>query len=113
MGFPIMWGVRPAKPQISPRIRAVLSEPLHSMSTKLLTEHYLELLSLKGGCIGSSESTLVEMPYCWKSRVTAQLSSPLTHQHKTERFCSFLKSSLYMWTNHAECKSKSKLECLV
>ena len=29
------------------------------MSFKLLTEHHLEFLSLKGGCTGSSESTLV------------------------------------------------------
>ena len=43
------------------------------MIVKLLTEHQLELESLKGGCTGSSESTLVKMPYCWKSRVTAQL----------------------------------------
>ena len=28
------------------------------MSVKLLTEHYLEFLSLKGSCTGSSESTL-------------------------------------------------------
>ena len=28
------------------------------MSVKLLTEHHLEFLSLKGGCTGSSESTL-------------------------------------------------------
>ena len=27
------------------------------MSVKLLTDHYLELLSLKGGCTGSSEAT--------------------------------------------------------
>ena len=27
------------------------------MIVKLLTEHYLEFLSLKGGCRGSSEST--------------------------------------------------------
>ena len=31
------------------------------MSVKLLTEHRLEFVSLKGGCIGSSESTLVKM----------------------------------------------------
>ena len=31
------------------------------MSVKLLTEHYLEFLSLKGGCRGSSEPTLVKM----------------------------------------------------
>ena len=39
-----------------------------------MTEHNLEFLSLKGGCTGSSESTLVKMPHCWKSHVTAQLS---------------------------------------
>ena len=27
------------------------------MALKLLTEHHLEFLSLKGGCTGSSEST--------------------------------------------------------
>ena len=41
------------------------------MIVKLLTEHPLEFLSLKGGCTGSSESTLVKMPHCWKSRATA------------------------------------------
>ena len=30
------------------------------MSVKLLAEHHLEFLSLKGGCTGSSESTLVK-----------------------------------------------------
>ena len=35
----------------------------YSMSVKLLTEHHLEFLSLKGGCTGSSESTLVKMPH--------------------------------------------------
>ena len=43
------------------------------MSVKLLTEHNLELLSLKGGCTGSSESTLVKMTHCRKSHVMAQL----------------------------------------
>ena len=44
------------------------------MTVKLLTEHHLEFLSLKGGCIGSSESTLVKMPHCWKSHVVAHVS---------------------------------------
>ena len=44
------------------------------MIVKLLTEHHLEFLSLIGGCTGSSESTLVKMSHCWKSRVTAHLS---------------------------------------
>ena len=46
----------------------------YSMSVKLLTKHHLEFLSLKGGCTGTSECTLVKMPHCWKSHVTAHLS---------------------------------------
>ena len=42
------------------------------MIVKLLTEHHLEFLSLKGGCRGSSESTHVKMPFCWKSHALAQ-----------------------------------------
>ena len=34
------------------------------MIVKLLTEHRLEFVSLKGGYTGSSESTLVKMPHC-------------------------------------------------
>ena len=44
------------------------------MSVKLLTEHHLECLSLKRGRTGSSESTLVKMPHCWKSHVVAHFS---------------------------------------
>ena len=44
------------------------------MIVKLLSEQHLEFLSLKGGCRGSSESTLVKMPHSWKSRVTAPIS---------------------------------------
>ena len=43
------------------------------MNVKLLTEQNLEFLSINGGCTGSSESTLVKMPHCWKLRVTAQM----------------------------------------
>ena len=43
------------------------------MTVKLLSENLLEFLSLKGGCTGSSESTLVKMPHCWKSHVTAHI----------------------------------------
>ena len=43
------------------------------MNVKLLIEQYLEFLSLTGGCTGSSESTLVKIPHCWKSHVTAHL----------------------------------------
>ena len=43
------------------------------MTVKLLTEHHLEFLSLKGDCRGSSESTLVKMTNCWKSHVEARI----------------------------------------
>ena len=43
------------------------------MIVKLLTEHHLTFLSLKRGCTGLSESTLVKMSNCWKScHVVAQ-----------------------------------------
>ena len=51
------------------------------MSVKLLTEHHLEFLLLKGGCTGSSESTLVKIPHCWKSHVTAHLISRVGHKY--------------------------------
>ena len=43
------------------------------MNIKLLAEHHLEFLNLKGGCTGSSESTLVKMPHCWKSHVAGHI----------------------------------------
>ena len=43
------------------------------MIVKLLTEQDLEFLSLKGGCRGSSESTLVKMSICWKSHAAAHI----------------------------------------
>ena len=43
------------------------------MSVKLLTEHHLVFLSLKRGCTGSSESTHVKLPHCWKSHVAAHM----------------------------------------
>ena len=43
------------------------------MIVKLLTEHHLEFLSLKGGYTGSSESTLIKMSNCWKSHAAAHI----------------------------------------
>ena len=45
------------------------------LGVKLLTEHLLGFLSLKRGCTGSSESTLVKMPPCWKSHVMAYIQT--------------------------------------
>ena len=44
------------------------------MIDKLLAEQCLEVVSLKGGCTGSSETIHVKMPHCWKSHVTAQMT---------------------------------------
>ena len=55
------------------------------MIVKLLTEHHLQFLSLKGGCRGSSESTLVEMSNCWKSQAAAQMMNE-DYFHKFESF---------------------------
>ena len=41
------------------------------MTVKVLTEHNLEFLSLKGDYTGSSVSNHVKMPHCWKSHVMA------------------------------------------
>ena len=43
------------------------------MPVKQLTAHHTEFLSLKGGYTGSSESTFVKMPHCWKSHAAAQV----------------------------------------
>ena len=43
------------------------------MIVKLLSEHHLEFLSLRGGFRGSSESTLVKMSNCWKSHALTHM----------------------------------------
>ena len=45
----------------------------YSMIVKLLIEHHLKCLSLKGGCRGSSDSTHVKMPHCWKSHALVHI----------------------------------------
>ena len=67
------------------------------MGLKLLIEHHLEFLSLKGGCTGSSVSTLVKILHCWKSHVTAQLRcsfSGVVHFLESKIVNIFLPSSL-------------------
>ena len=44
-----------------------------SMTVKLVTKQHLEFPSLKRGCTGSPDFTLVNMPHCLKSHVTAHL----------------------------------------
>ena len=65
MGFPKMWYAQSDQ--------SLCLSLDYSMNIKLLTEYNLEFLSLIGGCTGSSESTHVNMPHCWKSHFTAHL----------------------------------------
>ena len=55
------------------------------MIIKLLTEHHLECLRLKGGCRGSSESKHIKMPHCWKSHATTQISLVRDEQKEESR----------------------------
>ena len=69
MRFLTIWYVGPTKAHTRSLIRAFTFE--YSMTVKLLTEHHLEFLSVKGGCTSSSESTHAKMPHCWKSHATS------------------------------------------
>ena len=81
MGFPTMWYVRPAKSQISLRTLYAQSDQSlcvsleYFLTVELLFQQHLEFLSLKGCCTGSSESTLVKIPHCWKSHDMAHFNA--------------------------------------
>ena len=67
------------------------------MIVKLLTEHHLEFLSLKGGCRGSSEFAHVKMSNCWKSHATAQMKKKCWHSRfmtKTYDLVYYLEDTL-------------------
>ena len=66
------------------------------MIVKLLTEHHLEFLSLKGGCRGSSESTHAKIPHCWKSHALAHIKG-----HKN--------TSVHELSDHMACMSTRKV----
>ena len=77
------------------------------MIVKLLTEHHLEFLSFKGGCTGSSESTLVKMPRCWKSQ-SCRGSYGLFHgsEHNTNLtviLCYYADVSIKLMSEHFDC----------
>ena len=63
---------------------------------KLLTEHHLEFVSLKGGCRGSSESTLVKMPHCWKTHVALHI---IVHR-SWKNYVSFFIIRGYLFIKH-------------
>ena len=76
MRFPSMWYVRPAKHQTACAYaqsdQSLCWSLEYSLNCELLTKQHLEFLSLTGGCRGTSESTLVKIPHCWKSHAMAQ-----------------------------------------
>ena len=74
------------------------------MIVKLLTEHYLEFLSLKGGCRGSSESTLVNMSNCWKSHALAQLKKVVCPSLVPETFIPKLAGNKNISILHLSCR---------
>ena len=61
--------------EISNNVVCATSKASDQPAHTLLIKHHLKCLSLKGDSTGSSEFTLVKMPHCWKSHVTA-LSLP-------------------------------------
>ena len=68
MRFPTMCYVRPTKPQISLRIR------------------------LKGGCAGSSKSSLVKIPQCSESHVAAHMESIISKRATCKKIVFYLVS---------------------
>ena len=56
------------------------------MALRVLTELCLEFLSVRGGCTGSSESTRVKLPHCWKLHVTAHLVEVITFKNSKNEF---------------------------
>ena len=64
----------------------------------LLTEHHLEFLRFKGGCTGSSETTLVKMTHCWKSHVAAQIKILMVYPKSPSAFKKACRIILFPYT---------------
>ena len=70
------------------------------MSVKLLTEHHLEFLSLKGGCTGLSEATMLEITCCGSVEESSTCHQGFACLRPTrERMFFFLSKTLYMLIN--------------
>ena len=81
------------------------------MSVKLLTEHHLEFLSLKGGCTGLSESSLVKMPYCWKTIYMMEISCRdscvliICMMGILSCYCNMLNFFIEFFQEHYQCQT--------
>ena len=73
----------------------------YSMTVKLLTEHHLEFLSLKGDCTGLSESTLVKIPHFVGNHMSRLINlNRGDHQHTDTGACKhFLKQHTFNKVN--------------
>ena len=112
MRFPTLY-VRPGSDQPALKcslIRAFASRLNILWLLSLLTKHHLKFLSLKGGCTGSYESTLVKMPHCWKSHVMAHMRKvPL--KACTSSYLVGLEVLMLVWASiycHTLCLGEAK-----
>ena len=79
------------------------------MSVKLLTEHRLEFVSLKGGCTGSSESTLVKMPHCVAAQFWVRYAGYIHISKRRENSDKYHESSFSCMQCAVSCSSSLKL----
>ena len=93
-----------------------LNRAFASRCVKLLTEHRLEFVSLKGGCTGSSESTLVKMQLCRGSIYDILASSRCVRyagyihiSKKMKNSDKYHKSSFSCMQRAVSCSSSLKL----
>ena len=80
------------------------------MIVKLLIEHHLEFLSLKGGFTGSSESTLVKMPHFWKSHATAHIAFS---SHKAFQCSSHCDHKDFFFQNYPQDKKNGLVKTML
>ena len=66
----MVWATSKASDQPA-RMRSLI----RAFASEATDQTSLEFLSLKGGCIGLYESTLVKMPHCLESHVAAHMFS--------------------------------------
>ena len=84
------------------------------MVVKLLTEHHLEVLSLKGGCRGASESTPVKMSHCWKSHALAHMGTrPLNKGTNRPITLCTVKLFIQLMYNKNDHLAKWSIFCLI
>ena len=76
------------------------------MIVKLLTEHHLEFLSLKGGCRGSFKTALVQKSNCWKSHAAAHFIHLLADYQVSDALPGLNNSVLGKIRIYHECEGR-------